>query len=117
MCQFPMQKDGVEFACGRCNACIYARKMDWVSRAMAERATMPHTMSITLTYANETDWQRDGASMFRYGDVSIFLNVFAVRFSTRLAIHPPTFVFFAQVSVAIASTGSIGTSLFSLQLM
>lgn len=44
-----------------------------MARALAEKATSRHTFVVTLTYGNETQEQRDGAAMFRYADIRLFL--------------------------------------------
>lgn len=74
MCSNPLTKDGLTFACRKCNQCIAARKADWVSRAMAERSTSKHTLLFALTYSDETEFTRDGAAMFRYSDIRQLLN-------------------------------------------
>jgi len=40
---------------------------------MAEKTLHPYCYSLTLTYGNETEFQREGAQMFRYGDVADWL--------------------------------------------
>lgn len=40
---------------------------------MAEKAMHPFAFAITLTYGNETQFQRDGAAFFRYSDIRKFL--------------------------------------------
>lgn len=84
MCQSPQTTpDGRTFACRYCDACISARRMDWVARAMAEKSVQPFAFSITLTYADETQFQRDGAAMFRYSDVQNFMK----RIRRRMEYH------------------------------
>lgn len=73
MCSRPMEKDGNTFACRTCNECVAARRNSWVGRAMMERATAPFTYAVTLTYADDTEFQRDGARFFRYSDVRLWL--------------------------------------------
>lgn len=73
MCSNPMTKDGYEFACRRCDECVAARRADWVSRAMAEKATSSYSLVIALTYSDENQFTRDGAAMFRYSDIRLFL--------------------------------------------
>lgn len=73
MCSRPPTKDGRKFACRRCDECIATRRHDWVSRAMAERSMSRETFAVTLTYADDTQYQRDGAAMFRYADIKLFL--------------------------------------------
>lgn len=69
MCSNVINVDGQELACRKCNQCITARKNGWVARAMAERATAQETYSITLTYNDETQENRDGAKSFEYRHV------------------------------------------------
>lgn len=77
MCNNVIKTDeGLTFACRSCDECISARRFDWVSRAMAERATSRFALSVTLTYGNETQFQRDGAAAFRYSDIQKFLKQF-----------------------------------------
>lgn len=73
MCTTPITKDGVTFACGGCNACVATKRRSWIARAMAEKAMHPETLCVTLTYADDTQFRRDGAAMFRYADVRLFL--------------------------------------------
>jgi len=40
---------------------------------MAERSMHKYTYSITLTYADDTQFNRDGAAMFRYSDIEGFM--------------------------------------------
>lgn len=75
MCQSPITSpEGNVFACRRCDQCISARRFDWVARGMAERSTSAHTLSLTLTYGDQTQESRDGALMFRYSDIQAFMN-------------------------------------------
>lgn len=60
-------------ACRKCDECIAARRHQWVSRGMAELACWPHALSVTLTYDDSTQENRDAAAMFAYGDVRAFL--------------------------------------------
>lgn len=76
--------EGLSFACRSCDACISARRFDWVSRAMAERATSRYVLSVTLTYGNETQFQRDGAAAFRYSDIQKFLKQYR---NVSLRVH------------------------------
>lgn len=69
MCSSPLTKDGNTFSCNRCNDCLAARRVDWQSRAMAEKAISASTLIYCLTYGNDTQEQRDGAAMFRYADI------------------------------------------------
>lgn len=74
MCHKPKTfAGGVVASCGSCDACVAQRRMEWVARAMAEKTLHPYCYSLTLTYGSETAFQREGASMFRYGDVSDWL--------------------------------------------
>lgn len=74
MCSEPMlTPDGKPFACRKCDECSVDRLNQWTARAVAEAAYTPYTMSVTLTYNEDTQQSRDGAKMFRYSDVSKFL--------------------------------------------
>lgn len=73
MCDNPQTKDGQSFACRICDACVATRRHNWVARAMAEKATNPHCVILTLTYNEETQHNRDSARMFRYADVRGFI--------------------------------------------
>ena len=83
MCSQPPSIDGQLVACRHCNDCLKARKNGWVARCMAERSTSEHTYSITLTYNNETQENRDGSKVFRYKDVSNLLK----RLRRQAAYH------------------------------
>lgn len=63
----------VTFACSKCDACVAARRHDWVARAMAEKAMHPQTFVVALTYSDATQFTRDGAAFFRYHDVRVWL--------------------------------------------
>lgn len=74
MCSTPLTTpEGREAACRRCDECLAARRNEWVSRAMAEKATSGEALVLCLTYGNDTPERRDGAAMFRYADVRRFL--------------------------------------------
>lgn len=74
MCSRPLtMADGQEVSCRSCDACIAARRFDWVSRAMAEKATAGEALVLALTYSDETPDHTAGARMFRYRDVRRFL--------------------------------------------
>lgn len=75
----------MEFACRVCNDCIATRRHQWMARAMAEKACWPFALAVTLTYADDTQENRDGASMFRYDDVRGFLKrlLSAARFKAK----------------------------------
>lgn len=73
MCTRPITQDDKTFACRTCDACIATRRHGWVSRAMAEKALHPHCAVVALTYADDTQLGRDGAAMFAYADVRLFL--------------------------------------------
>lgn len=73
MCIKPKKINGYITSCGGCEKCLQVIKRDWVARAMAEKTLHPHCYLFALTYGSETQWQRDGAAMFRYGDVNDFL--------------------------------------------
>lgn len=73
MCSDPIEHDGNTFACRRCDECIATRRHGWVARAMAEKATSGHAICLTLTYSDDTEESRQGAAMFAYRDVRLFL--------------------------------------------
>ena len=73
MCSSVIEVDGRKLACRKCNECITARKNGWVARAMAEKATSAETFSVTLTYNDETQENRDGARNFEYRHVKALL--------------------------------------------
>lgn len=82
-----------EFACRVCNDCIATRKHQWLARAMAERASWPFALAVTLTYSNDEPANRDSAAMFCYDDVRGFLKrlLSAARFyakSNKLGFVP-----------------------------
>lgn len=73
MCLRPiMVETGVEVSCRSCDACVAARRFDWVSRGMAEKATSAQTLVLCLTYDAETQENRDAAKFFRYADIRRF---------------------------------------------
>ncbi|BAQ71538.1 hypothetical protein NHU_04425 (plasmid) [Rhodovulum sulfidophilum] len=72
MCTRPIEQDGKVFACRTCDDCIATRRHNWVARAMAEKTGWPHTLCIALTYADDTEENRDAARMFCYADVRAF---------------------------------------------
>ncbi|ARC88804.1 hypothetical protein B5V46_09320 [Rhodovulum sp. MB263] len=72
MCTRPIEQDGFTFACRTCDECISTRRHQWVARAMAEKTGWPHTLCIALTYADDTEENRDAARMFCYADVRAF---------------------------------------------
>jgi len=74
MCVRPATIGGFQVSCRKCDACIGNRKKFWLGRALAEKAMHPFCFSITLTYGNETQFQRDGAAFFRYEDVRQLLH-------------------------------------------
>ena len=66
--------EGHTIACRKCEACVQARRNDWIARAVAEQATSTETIAIELTYRNNPDGTLpDGAKTFRYDDVRDFL--------------------------------------------
>lgn len=81
MCSEPEEKDGMIFACRRCNDCISTRRNDWVARAMMEKAYHKNAVCLTLTYNDENQRNRDGARAFQYIDVREWLS--RVRASLR----------------------------------
>lgn len=73
MCSRPITHLGKTFACRSCDDCIAARRSGWIARAMAEKSIWPFTLCIALTYNDDTQANRDGASLFQYADVVAFL--------------------------------------------
>jgi len=73
MCSDPITQDGNIFACRSCDECVATRRHGWVSRAMAEKAVHPHAACVTLTYSDATQQGRDGAAMFAYADIRLFM--------------------------------------------
>lgn len=73
MCSSPITQNGLTFACKQCNDCLNRRKNEWVARAMAEKSTSIETLSITLTYNEDTQESRDASKVFRFSDVSALL--------------------------------------------
>lgn len=73
MCTNPITQDGVTFACRCCDECIATRRSGWIARAMAEKSGHGHTVCIALTYSEATQESRDGARMFSYHDVRLFM--------------------------------------------
>jgi hypothetical protein len=69
MCQKPLSINGFEVACRQCDQCIATYKNTWVSRCMAEKASMPYCYVLTLTYASVDGESPLGARVFRYRDV------------------------------------------------
>jgi hypothetical protein len=79
MCNNPIDTKNGPLACGRCNDCIAAKINTWSGRAVAEKTTSAFTYALTLTYANNTQEQRDGATVFRYKDVKNLMKI--IRFN------------------------------------
>lgn len=52
---------------------------------MAEKATSAHTFAVTLTYNDDTQRSRDGAAMFQYADIRLFLANLrdAIKYKTK----------------------------------
>lgn len=73
MCNRPITQDGFTYACRTCDDCIATRRHNWVARAMMEKTQHKHCISLTLTYDDETQANRDAAKMFAYVDVRGFL--------------------------------------------
>lgn len=73
MCTRPIEQDGRVFACRTCDDCIATRRHNWIARAMAEKTHWPHTLSVTLTYSEDTQESKDAAQIFCYADVRAFL--------------------------------------------
>ncbi len=73
MCTDPITLQGdVQVACRKCNACLNARKNDWVARAVAETNQQKWGGVFNLTYENEGR-AADGGRAFRYKDVQDWL--------------------------------------------
>lgn len=70
MCKKPLIFNGYETACRECNECAATYKNSWVARCVAEKQTLPHAYSITLTYADVDGRAPLGARVYRYKDVS-----------------------------------------------
>lgn len=69
MCTNPIDLGNeVKVACRSCNACLNARKNDWVARAVAETNQQKWGGVFNLTYENEGR-ASDGGRAFRYKDV------------------------------------------------
>ena len=74
MCSSPKIVGGNRVSCRVCDACLQTRINDWVARAAAEAAASPHTLALTLTYADHPDGTRPiGSRAFHYNDVQRFL--------------------------------------------
>lgn len=73
MCERPTTQDGLTFSCRSCDACIAVKRAEWVARGVMEMSFHKFTTAITLTYSDDTQFTRDGAAMFRYADVRLFL--------------------------------------------
>lgn len=59
--------------CRTCDTCVARRIKEWVYRGMMEKAVVRDVLSVTLTYANDTEAQRAGALQFNYSHVQQFL--------------------------------------------
>lgn len=73
MCDQPITRDDVTFACRTCDACIAARRSGWVARAMAERTQWKHSVCVSLTYDDKAPGGYDAARFFAYHDVRAFV--------------------------------------------
>ena len=73
----------VTVACGSCDACVAVRIHNWVARGLAEKSCHPQTIAVTLTYDDETEFNRDGSRFFRYSDIRQFL----ARIRRQIAYH------------------------------
>ena len=89
MCKNPITlQDGNVIACRKCPQCLASRKNGWVHRAMAERAMAPHTLALTLTYANdETGKPPVGAVVFDYTDVQKWLKRLRKAYHKKFKKH------------------------------
>lgn len=72
-CQDPKRFNGHEVVCRWCDACVSNRIRVWTVRCMMERACAVHTLSLTLSYNEETEGNRRSARFFDYQDVSDWL--------------------------------------------
>ena len=90
MCKTPITNpDGTKRACRKCGYCMAARHAGWVHRAMAERAMSPHTLAITLTYANDEETGKPpvGAMVFNYTDVQKWLKRLRKAYHKKFKKH------------------------------
>ena len=82
MCDRPTTKDGFTFSCRTCDACIAVKRAEWVARGVMEMSFHKFCLVIGMTYSDDTQFTRDGAAMFRYNDVRLFLD--ALRKAVRV---------------------------------
>lgn len=87
MCSNPLQFDEVQTACRKCNECLSAKINGWTSRAVAESKCHKHTMAIGLTYANDTQQNKDGSKLFHYQHVQAFLKRVRAQLQDRYNIQ------------------------------
>jgi len=83
-CSSPLMINDQLVSCRQCDQCVATRIRSWCARAMLEKAMMPHTASLTLTYNEETEHSRNAARVFNYPDVSSFLKRLRARISDRM---------------------------------
>lgn len=86
MCSDLIKIEDQLFACRKCNECLTSRKNGWVARAMAEKSLTPETFSITLTYNEKTEENRDAAKTFDYSTVSRFFKRLRSQIKENLGI-------------------------------
>jgi hypothetical protein len=89
MCTKPFQIDAeTKVACRECDACLSARKNDWVGRAMAEKAVAEATFVVTLTYRPLPNGDKPiGARVFRYEDVKKFFKNVRERYYRKYGVR------------------------------
>lgn len=88
MCTDPITLQGdVQVACRKCNACLNARKNDWVARAVAETNQQKWGGVFNLTYENEGR-ASDGGRAFRYKDVQDWLKRLREAVAQNTGIRP-----------------------------
>lgn len=72
-CLKPDTYNGHEVACRWCDKCVSNRIGGWTARCLMERAVARHTLSLCLSYDDDTEHNRRSARMFDYTDVSLWL--------------------------------------------
>lgn len=111
MCSSPIKKDGVTFACNRCNDCVNTKITAWVSRAMAEKNTSENSYLLALTYGNASQESRDGSRVFRYSDIQKFIKSIkdAYRASEAKRLGVPISEVPSRASVRYIVCGELGS--------
>lgn len=83
MCSNPQtNQQGQTYACKRCNACLTARKNDWIARACAHKSTVRWAGVLNLTYHDHGKGY-DGARQYRYKDVADMFKRLRQRINRR----------------------------------